>query len=147
MWRSNRVQGSLCAWPRTRVPSCCLLFCLFCDGDAGDSHPFCEFKIYTNAFKSKKSEEFSHPCIDQNGVFSTPHPASPAKPPDEHVASPIFHHVDLIAQGQDCCSRQCIFETASQNRRHSNTAGEASIVVYSVLGGDSADSSCVSQRH
>ena len=42
---------------------------LFCDGDAGDCHPFCDFKIFHQFFKSKQSEVFSHPCIEQNGVF------------------------------------------------------------------------------
>ena len=78
--------------------------------------------------------------------FDTPSSLT-SKPPDEHVASPIFHYVDLIAQGQDCCSRQCIVETASQNRRHSNTAREPPLSFIQCWAVIVLISSCVSQRH
>ena len=62
-------ERSLCAWPRTRVLSCCLLFCFVLRWRCRRLPPVLRFQNLHQFFKSKQSEEFSHPCIDQNGVF------------------------------------------------------------------------------
>ena len=105
-------ERSLCAWPRTRVLSRCLLFCFVLRWKCRRLPPFCDFKICTNAFiQNRVKNSATHPSTRMQ-CSDTPSSLT-SKPPDEHVASPIFLHVDLIAHFQDGCSRQCIFETTS----------------------------------